>query len=64
MGPRATSAFLVVTAIVFAVFLGALAWRNTAGGGAPWVLALGLTVAAAAIGLAVVFARGVGEGRL
>ncbi len=64
MGPRATSAFLVLTAILFAAFLAALAWRSTAAGGATWLLAVGLIVAAVALVLAVVFARGVGEGRL
>ncbi len=64
MGPRATSAFLVVTAILFAVFLGALALRSPAAGAAPWVTGVGLIVAAACVVLAILFARGVGEGRL
>lgn len=64
MGPRATSAFLVITAILFAVFLGALAWRSPASGAASWVMAVGLVVAVACVVLAVLFARGVGEGRL
>ncbi len=62
MGPRSTSAFLIITALLFAGLLGILSWRDS--GGATWLVAAGLIVAAAAVVLGVVFARGVGEGRL
>ncbi len=64
MGPRATSAFLVLTGLLFALFLGALAWRGSAGGGATWLLPVGVIVAVSGLVLAILFARGVGEGRL
>jgi hypothetical protein len=64
LGPRATSAFLVLTALLFAALLGVIAWQSKAAGGAAWLLAAALVVAAAAVILAVFFARGVGEGRL
>jgi hypothetical protein len=63
LGPRSTSAFLVLTALLFAVLLGLVSWRTSAAAGAVWLLAAGLVVAAAAIILAILFARGVGEGR-
>ncbi len=61
MGPRSTSAFLVVTAFLFSALLGILSWRA---GAAAWLLASGLVVAVIAIILGILFARGVGEGRL
>ncbi len=64
MGPRATSAFLVLTALLFAALLGLIAWQSRAAGGAIWLLAASLVIAAATVILAIVFARGVGEGRL
>ncbi len=62
MGPRATSAFLVVTALLFALLLGLVSWR--AATGAAWLVAAGLLVGAIAVVLGILFARGVGEGRL
>jgi hypothetical protein len=64
LGPRATSTFLVLTALVFAVLLSVIAWQSRTAGSAVWLVAAGLVVAAAAVILAIVFARGVGEGRL
>ncbi len=60
MGPRAASAFLVVSAILFAALLSALAWR---GGATAW-LAAAVIVGLFMLALGVLFARGVGEGRL
>ena len=64
MGPRSTSAFLVLTALLFAVLLGLVAWRAAVAGGAAPRFGAGLVVTPAAVVLAMVFARGVGEGRL
>ena len=63
-GPRATSTFLILTAVVFAALLGAIAWRGTMAGAAGWTLAAGIAVALVALALGVLFARGVREGRL
>ncbi len=63
-GPRSTSAFLVVTALLFAVLLVVISWRSGVAGAAMWLFATGVVVAAVAVVLGVVFARGVGEGRL
>ncbi len=62
MGPRSTSAFLVVSALLFAVLLGAVSWRGAVG--AAWLLAAGLVVAAGVVVLGILFASGVGEWRL
>ncbi len=63
LGPRATSAFLVLTALLFAVLLGLLSWR-TAAGGASWPLLAGVVVAVGALGAAIVFARSGVKGSL
>jgi hypothetical protein len=63
-GPRATSTFLLLTALLFGVLLGAIAWRSNAAGAATWLLAAGIAVAVLTVGLGVMFARGVGQGRL
>lgn len=60
-GPRSTSTFLVLTALLFAALLAVLAWQSRT---AAWLLAAGLVVAVLAVILAIVFAKGVGEGRL
>ncbi len=62
-GPRATSVFLVVTALAFAVLLADLAWR-AGRGSAVGLPAAGIAVAIIVVILGVLFARGVGEGRL
>ena len=64
LGPRATSTFLVLTALLFAVLLGVITWRGSSAGGAAWLLAVGLVVADVAAVLGILLARGVGEGRL
>ena len=63
-GPRATSTFLVLTAVLFAALIGAIAWRGNMAGAAGWMLAIGIAVALVALALGVIFAKGVGEGRL
>lgn len=63
MGPGATSTFLVLTALLFAVLLVSIAWYGRAAGAAAWLFAAGLIVAAAAVILAIFFAKGVGEGK-
>ena len=63
-GPRAASIFLIVTAVLFASLLGAIAWRAVSAGAATWVLAVGMAVALFALIAGVIFARGVIQGRL
>lgn len=62
-GPRATSTFLVLTALLFAALLVDLAWRTAAGAGS-WLLVAGIAAAAMIVILGGLLARGVGEGRL
>jgi hypothetical protein len=64
MGPRAASAFLVVTAVLFAALLVGVAWRSAPAGSASTLLAAAVIVGLVVLALGVVFARGVGEGRL
>jgi hypothetical protein len=64
MGPRTASAFLVVTAILFAALLVGIAWRTVPAGSASTLLVGAVMVGLAVLALGVVFARGVGEGRL
>ncbi len=64
MGPRATAIFLVLTAVLFGALLLVLSWRSTSSGLASWILALSVVVAVATIVVGVLFAKGVGEGRL
>jgi hypothetical protein len=63
-GPRAAFAFLVVTALVFALLLAGLAWRARAASAAGWLLGAGIVVAILTVVLGLFLARGVGEGRL
>ncbi len=63
-GPRGAFAFLVVSALLFAMMLAGLAWREQAAGAAAWLLGAGIVVAIGAAGLGIFLARAVGEGRL
>ncbi len=63
-GPRSTARFLLASGILFAVLLIKLGFRTATGELAAWVIAAALVVGAAVIVLAVMFAKGVGEGRL
>jgi hypothetical protein len=62
-GPRATAVFLLVTGVLFAALLVALGWRAGVSG-ADWMAPAALVVGVAVVVVAVIFSRGVGEGRL
>ena len=62
-GPRGAVTFLLTSGILFAVLLIELGFR-TPGEPAAGVIAAAVVVGAAVIALAVMLAKGVGEGRL
>ncbi len=63
-GPRATVAFLILSAVVFALLLVALGWRADGAGSAVALFVAALVVACCAVIFAVLLGKGVGEGRL